>query len=205
MPRPYNKKTVRDAIYLLDIYASNNVDLATAADAAEVRLSSTGYRVADHLVDKLADMFPEDRLAAVAGEAAGLLREGWRIGDAIPRHPNTQHPASLKSVDTILREQYPAHVVEHVAGAPSPAFDFASVERTIAVPTEHGAFGPLVWNSAAPTAAGTVAEPALADALDAVEEPSDEMIAGVETGTDIEIEDREVDTYARQYDLEPSE
>lgn len=102
MPRPYNQKTVKDALLLLDIYASNGCSFEEAASGAEVRPSSTGYRVAEHLIDKLADMFPEERLCVVSGEAAGLLREGWRIGDEIPmRGPS----ATLENVDAILREQ----------------------------------------------------------------------------------------------------
>lgn len=163
MPRPYNQKTVKDALLLLDIYTSNGASFEEAARAAEVRPSSTGYRVAEHLVDKLADMFPEERLAVIAGEAAGLLREGWRIGDEIPVHEGAS--VTLKNVDAILREQYPTHVVEHTANTPNPAMSFSSIDRTAAPSLLAGV---------------TLAEP-----LDAVEEPTDEEIADCEVPSEI--------------------
>lgn len=188
MPRPYNQKTVKDALLLLDIYASNGCSFEEAASGAEVRPSSTGYRVAEHLVDKLADMFPEERLAVVSGEAAGLLREGWRIGDEIPmRGPS----ATLENVDAILREQYPAHVVEHTAN--EPAVGFATLVKT----RDSNGFDNnaiVAPGDPAYSMVGPAIQPAsevLAEPLDAVEEPTDEMIAGVETGTDAEISGEE--------------
>ncbi len=191
MPRPYNKKTVNDAIAMLDVYASNVCSVEAAAEAVGVRPSSTAYRVVDTMIDKLADMFPDDRLAYVAGEAAGLLREGWRLGDPIESHPNTQVTTNLKNLDAILREQYPADVVEKMAFEPSPAFasTMYGVTRTSA-PAGQWLSGPCASDEPKDTTVQSAPE-ALADALDAVEEPTDEMIAGVETGTDAEIETKE--------------
>lgn len=165
MPRPYNQKTVKDALLLLDIYASNNCSFEEAASGAEVRPSSTGYRVAEHLIDKLADMFPEERLAVVSGEAAGLLREGWRIGDEIPVREGAS--VTLKSVDAILREQCGSGNVEAMTNAPNP-FDLSSIERTTRSNPPFA--GDNVFERVYP-AAEVLAEP-----LDAVEEPTDEEI-----------------------------
>ena len=189
MPRPYNQKTVKDALLLLDIYASNNCSFEEAASGAEVRPSSTGYRVAEHLIDKLADMFPEERLCVVSGEAAGLLREGWRIGDQIPMRGSS---ATLENVDAILREQYGAgNVVEHTAN--EPAVGFATLVKT----RDSNGFDNnaiVAPGDPAYSMVGPAIQPAsevLAEPLDAVEEPTDEMIAGVETGTDAEISGEE--------------
>lgn len=157
MPRPYNQKTVKDALLLLDIYASNNCSFEEAASGAEVRPSSTGYRVAEHLIDKLADMFPEERLAVVSGEAAGLLREGWRIGDEIPQHANTQ------LANKIIEQTYSPDVVTKMVESPNPLF--AMITR------DSNGFDN---NEVAVHAA---ASEVLAEPLDAVEEPTDEMIA----------------------------
>lgn len=165
MPRPYNKQTVKDALLLLDIYASMPMcGFDAAARAAEVRPSSTGYRVAEKLVGLVADIFPEEIVAVVAGEAAGLLREGWRIGDEIPKRGPS---ATLKNVDAIICEQYPSTNVEAMASSPN-VFDLSNIERT----TSPSAFaGDNVFERVYP-----VAE-VLAEPLDAVEEPTDEEIA----------------------------
>lgn len=178
MPRPYNKKTVADAIAMLDVYASNQCSVEAAADAVGVRPSSTAYRVVDTMIDKLADMFPDDRLAYVAGEAAGLLREGWRLGDEIPKHPNTQVSATLKNVDAILRETYPAETVEHLVSEPSPAFAATMYGVTRTSAPSAWAVGQCASDEPKDTTVQSAPE-ALADVLDAVEEPTDEMIAGV--------------------------
>ncbi len=166
MPRPYNKQTVKDALLLLDIYASMPMlGFDAAARAAEVRPSSTGYRVAEKLVGLVADMFPEEIIAVVASEAAGLLREGWRIGDEIPKRGPS---ATLKSVDAILREQYPSANVEAMATAST--FDLSSIERT----TSPSAFD-VETHEIVP--GNVFAGFTLASPLDAVEEPTDEEIA----------------------------
>ena len=170
MPRPYNQKTVKDALLLLDIYASNGCSFEEAASGAEVRPSSTGYRVAEHLVYKLADMFPEERLAVIGGEAAGLLREGWRIGDEIPMRGAS---ATLENVDAILREQYGAGNVEAMANAPSP-FDLSSIERTVGKPL-----------AVAAVCDEQIAK-MLASSLDAVEDPTDEMIEEFDSQTEFD-------------------
>lgn len=175
MPRPYNQKTVKDALLLLDIYASMPMaGFDAAASAAEVRPSSTGYRVAEHLVDKIADMFPEEIVAVVASEAAGLLREGWRIGDEIPTRGSS---ATLESVDSILRKQYGASNVEAMANAPSPTYSLS----------------PETWAIESPSPVTEV----LAEPLDAVEEPTDEEIE-----QDLSREDP---THEDPYGMEPSE
>ncbi len=183
MPRPYNKKTVNDAIAMLDVYASNACSVEAAADAVGVRPSSTAYRVVDTMIDKLADMFPDDRLAYVAGEAAGLLREGWRLGDPIEPHPNTQVTATLKTVHAILRDHYPADVVENMASEPSPVF--AQTLDGVARTSRHSEEDHT--NGCTERCDQTVqsAPEALSDALDAVEEPTDEEIADCEVPSEI--------------------
>ena len=166
MPRPYNKQTVKDALFLLDTYASNGCSFEEAASAAEVRPSSTGYRVAEKLVGLVADIFPEEIIAVVAGEAAGLLRDGWRIGDEIPKRGPS---ATLKNVDVILREQYPTHVVEHMASEPNVSYSFSDIDR---------ATQPPLFSKMTSTPTGFLSPDAtLAEPLDAVEEPTDEEIA----------------------------
>lgn len=154
MPRPYNQKTVKDALLLLDIYASNGCSFEEAASGAEVRPSSTGYRVAEHLIDKLADMFPEERLCVVSGEAAGLLREGWRIGDAIHRR-----------VEIVADENCPEDRT-YLIDKNGNAFD---ASNAIVAPGDpaYSMVGPAIQP----------ASEVLAEPLDAVEEPTDEEIA----------------------------
>lgn len=175
MPRPYNKKTVNDAIAMLDVYASNACSVEAAAEAVGVRPSSTAYRVVDTMIGKLADMFPDDRLAYVASEAAGLLREGWRLGDPIDAHPNTQVTATLKNVDAILREQYPADVVAGKAFEPSPAFASTMYGVTRTSAPSSWAIGQCASDEPKDTTVQSAPE-VFADALDAVEEPTNEEI-----------------------------
>ncbi len=170
MPRPYNKKTVNDAIVMLDVYASNACSVEAAAEAVGVRPSSTAYRVVDTMIDKLADMFPDDRLAYVAGEAAGLLREGWRLGDPIESHPNV----TLE----FAKRMFPAETVDHLVrrhGHGRRAVHGHARSREAPHDMTVWPIDPTVQS----------APEALADALDAVEEPTDEEIADCEVPSEI--------------------
>lgn len=162
MPRPYNKKTVTDAIAMLDVYASNACSVEAAAEAVGVRPSSTAYRVVDTMIDKLADMFPDDRLAYVASEAAGLLREGWRLGDPIESHPNTR-PGFTTTRESLLDSGY---------------FEESELPPIVAsnepVPSAW-AVGQCASDEPKDSTVQSAPE-ALADALDAVEEPTNEEI-----------------------------
>lgn len=179
MPRPYNKKTVRDAIYLLDIYASMPMcGFDAAARAAEVRPSSTGYRVAEKLIGFVADVMPEEIIAVVAGEAAGLLREGWRIGDPIP----------VPMKKPVVSENDTVSI---------PSDTFFDVERTTD-PNPPFA-GDNVFERVYP-----VAE-VLAEPLDAVEEPTDEEIAHAFDDDPDPVTTEYVDNSADYETTEPSE
>lgn len=99
MARPYSKKTIRDAAFMLDLWTSSTDATLTPLDfaaSAGVRKSDTAYRLALEAVDAVGRFYSGAWIsrAACALEAAALVREGWRIGDPVPRYPRTEDRAA---------------------------------------------------------------------------------------------------------------
>lgn len=95
MPRPYNKKTITDALVLCQMMASNPkwsrasiigdieeyISPSTMAEHLGIPKASTGYSLA---VNAYYAVVGKNVLGAVAwAEAEGLIRDGWRNGDPV--------------------------------------------------------------------------------------------------------------------------
>lgn len=100
MPRPYSKKTVDDAVTLLDTLASScdetiadtTMMFDTAAKQLGIAPHTTAYRLADAAANAIDDLDlmrlnVDDELRELHAEAADLVRSGWMIGDPVDLLP----------------------------------------------------------------------------------------------------------------------
>lgn len=127
MARPYNKKTVRQAVEYCEMMASNpSIGAGWVAMFLGIRFTSTPYNLAHNARMAawvaLGQPIPLDE-SALSLEAAALIREGWQKGDEA--HKRIPHIGDL------------AHVVDE--NCPD--------NRAYLVPTPVAPPIPMVWSA----------------------------------------------------------